>query len=121
MLRLAIGTALGSVIISLLLQDYYRGTAKLMPPQRNQSIASSLMEQVGGLGPLISTTAGNGLGLKNPADLYATMLRSRTIADNLVDRFSLKSLYRKKLREDARKRLDELTEITRRMGPSLFL
>jgi capsule polysaccharide export protein KpsE/RkpR len=39
------------------------------------------------------------------------MLRSRTVADNIVDRFSLMQLYKKKLREDARKKLISLTDV----------
>jgi uncharacterized protein involved in exopolysaccharide biosynthesis len=111
-LRLVIGAAVGSVIISLLLPTYYEGTAKMMPPQQGSSIASAMMDQLGGLAPLIGATAGSSLGLKNPSDLYAAMLRSRTIADTLIDRFSLMSRYNKKLRVDARKRLAGLTEIT---------
>jgi uncharacterized protein involved in exopolysaccharide biosynthesis len=109
-LRLVIGAAVISVAGSLLLSNYYTATARIMPPQQGQSIAGAMADQLGGLAPLLSA-AGGSLGLKNPADLYAAMLRSRTVADNIVDRFSLMQLYKKKLREDARKKLISLTDV----------
>ena len=55
----------------------------------------------GGLGAL----AGGSLGIKNPSDLYIGMLKSRTVADALVERFDLAQVYRTKLLVDARTRL----------------
>ena len=99
-----------SVAISLLLPVYYTSTVKIMPPQQSPSTASTMLDQLGGL----STLLGNGVSkdlLKNPSDLYVDLLRSRTIADVLIDRFNLMSVYKKALRVDCRHRLDELTEV----------
>src|SRR5262249_46657767 len=60
---------------------------------------------------LIGAASGKDLGLRNPNDMYVAMLRSRTVADQLIDRFSLMSVYRAKRRDDARRRLNSLTEI----------
>jgi uncharacterized protein involved in exopolysaccharide biosynthesis len=96
--------------ISLLLPKTYTANAKIMPPQQNQSMGAmaALSTQ---LGPLAALASG-GLGLRTPSDLYVAMLRSRTVADNLVDRFSLIKVYDTKLRVDARRRLENRTEIS---------
>lgn len=107
-----VSAAAVSVIISLLLPKYYTSEVKIMPPQQGQSIASAMLDQLGGLGGLIGATAGKELGLKNPNDLYLAMLKSNTIADRLIDRFSLMSVYKAKLRANARKRLADLTQFT---------
>ena len=100
-----------SIVGSLLLPTYYTSEAKLLPPQQGSSMASAMMGELGQLGSILSAVGGKDL-LKNPSDLYAAMLRSRTVADHLIDRFSLMSIYKAKKRVDAEKKLDSLTEIT---------
>src|SRR5713226_436879 len=98
-----------SVVISLLLPKTYTANAKIMPPQQNQSMGA--MAALGSqLGPLAGL-AGASLGLRNPSDLYIAMLRSRTVADDLIDRFSLMDVYGKGLRVEARNRLEDRTLI----------
>ena len=99
-----------TVAYTLTMPTYYAGKARMLPPQQGQSFAAAMADQLGGLGPLLGMMSGGGL-LKNPGDLYVAMLKSRTVADRLIDRFSLMSLYKKKLREDARAQLAGLTEI----------
>ncbi len=96
--------------ISLLLPKTYTANAKVMPPQQNQSMGAmaALSSQ---LGPLAALASG-GLGLRSPSELYVAMLRSRTVADNLIDRYSLMNVYQKILRVDARRRLQDRTEIS---------
>jgi len=110
-LYFVVGAAILSIVITLLLPVYYTANAKILPPQQNQSMASAMMGQLGQLAPLLGAAAGKDLGIRNPNDMYVTMLRSRTVADKMVDRFSLMNVYGKKLREDTRHRLDDLTEI----------
>jgi tyrosine-protein kinase Etk/Wzc len=104
---IACGALLG-IAAALLLPRKFAATARIMPPQQNQSIASSMLGQ---LGPL-AAMAGRDLGLRNPSDLYIAILHSRTIADALISRFSLMQVYGKSRIEDARKRLDEVSEIS---------
>jgi tyrosine-protein kinase Etk/Wzc len=103
-----------ALLVSFLLPNTYTAVAKIMPPQQNQSMASTaILSQMGPLALL----AGQGLGLRSPSDLYIGMLHSRTIADDLIDRFSLTSVYRAwfnwkdKRRVDARNILDDRTRI----------
>src|SRR5713101_7231656 len=97
-----------SVVISLLLPKTYTANAKIMPPQQNQSMGAmaALSSQLGPLAAL----AGGGLGLRTPSELYVAMLRSRTVADNLIDRYALMNVYHKTLRVDARLKLMDRTE-----------
>jgi uncharacterized protein involved in exopolysaccharide biosynthesis len=98
-----------AVIISLLLPTTYTANAKIMPPQQNQSISTTaLMSQLGPLAAL----AGQGLGLRSPSDIYVAMLKSDSVANGLIDRFSLMDVYGKKTRVDTRRALGDMTEIT---------
>ena len=97
--------------LSLLLRNNYKGEAKIMPPQQNQSFANSMLDQLGGLGSLIGAASGSSL-LRNPSDLYVAMLKSRTISDHLITRFSLMEVYKAKRLTDARKDLEDNTLIT---------
>jgi len=98
-----------SVITVLLLPNSYTGNAKILPPQQNQSMGA--IAALSQLGPL-AALAGQSLGLRNPSDIYVAMLKSDTVANALVDRFSLMSIYKKKLHIDARRRLADQTEIS---------
>jgi tyrosine-protein kinase Etk/Wzc len=99
-----------TAIVSLLLAPTYTADVKVVPPQQNQSMTAGIMGQ---LGPLASAAA-NGkddLRLHGPDDLYIAMLHSRTVADALIQRFSLMDLYKAKRHMDARLRLDAETKI----------
>jgi uncharacterized protein involved in exopolysaccharide biosynthesis len=65
------------------------------------------MGQAGGL----IAMAGGAAGIKSPGELYVEMIKSRTVLDRMVDRFDLMKLYKKKYRQDARKKLLELLTV----------
>jgi hypothetical protein len=54
-------------------------------------------------GGLESSGMASQLGLKNPADLYIGILKSRTIADAVIQRFHLQQVYKKEQASDPRK------------------
>jgi tyrosine-protein kinase Etk/Wzc len=87
--------------ITLLMPNWYTATAKILPPQQSQSSAVAILGQLGMLGG----AAGGALGIKNPSDIFVAMLKSRTVADAMVDRFKLKELYNTQFVQDARKAL----------------
>lgn len=97
--------------LSLLLHNRYKGETKIMPPQQAPSFSASMLDQLGGLGSLIGAASGSSL-LRNPSDLYVAMLKSRTIADHLIERFSLMSVYKAKRLTDVRLALEGNTMIT---------
>jgi uncharacterized protein involved in exopolysaccharide biosynthesis len=95
--------------ISLLLPNIYTGTTKILPPQQNQSSASAMLAQLGGgLAGLAGTVA----GIRSPNELYIGMLKSRTVADNLIQRFDLMRIYDAKYPTRARQGLEGVTNIT---------
>ncbi len=84
---LALGLATG--IYSMLQLPVFTAYARLLPPQTNASSATALLNQVGG-GAAVGAAA---LTLKNPSDLYASMLLSRTVQDDAIARFKLQAHY----------------------------
>lgn len=100
--------ALIAVVVSLRLPIIYTATTRIFPPQQGQSTTASILSQLGGIGALV----GGGAGIKNPNDFYIGMLKSRTIADNLIQRFDLMNLYSAKLPSRARLTLDQMTAIS---------
>src|SRR5712691_1894071 len=84
--------AIVAAIITVLLPNIYTATTRILPPQQGASAASALLSQLGGQGG-IAGVAGGALGIRNPNDLYVGMLRSRTVADNLISRFELGKVY----------------------------
>jgi tyrosine-protein kinase Etk/Wzc len=104
--------ALAAVIVVLLLPNQYTATARIMPPER-ASIPAAIFSgsQTGALSSL-----GLGLaGLKNPSDLYVSVLQAQTIADKLISRFQLREEYRTKTIEDTRLELKDRSVI--KAGP----
>ena len=110
--RLVIGlpllAALVSLAVALLLPKWYTATAKIMPPQQTQSNAVAILGQLGAL----AGGAAQAFGVKNPSDIYVTMLKSRTVADNLIDKFGLKTVYDEEYLVEARKKLARYSSIT---------
>jgi uncharacterized protein involved in exopolysaccharide biosynthesis len=114
--RLIAGTtvaaALLALIVCFLIPDRYKATATLLPPQQQQSLASTMASQLSSGVAVIGALAGKDLGgLKNPSDLYVGLLKSRSVADALVQRFALMDVYHRKQLSDARSRLEKATEI----------
>lgn len=113
------GTLLGGLvaaIIALLMPDTYTATVLIMPPQKEQSMASAILSQ---LGPLASA-AGGEMGLKSPSDLYVGLLGCRTIADQIIERFHLRARYHKKTATDTRRKLKRLSKFSSSLKDSLI-
>src|SRR5271157_685362 len=106
-LQITLGAALLATMVAFLMPKMYTATATILPPQQKQSALNSMLGQIGALAGL----GGSDLGLKNPADLFVAMLTSRTIEDNLINRFDLRKVYRVRRYQDARKKLDNRSEI----------
>lgn len=79
----------------------FTATTSIMTPQQQQSTAAAALAQLGAL----AGAAGAAAGIKNPADTYIALLKSRTLADRMIDRFKLMDVYGAQYREDARKAL----------------
>jgi len=91
--------------VSFALPNIYKSSTRLLPPQQAQSSASALLSQLGGL-------AGDLGGGKSSTDLYVSMLKSRTIADRLIERFDLEKQFQTDSQEIARLALEKNTQVT---------
>lgn len=87
-IKLTAVAAILAVIYVLLQPNIYTGKTVILPPQQGSSTASMLLGQLGGLAGI----AGGAMGIKAPGDLYVGMLKSRTVADALIQRFKLQGL-----------------------------
>jgi uncharacterized protein involved in exopolysaccharide biosynthesis len=92
--------------VSLILPPTYRASTTILPPQQSQSTAAALVSQLGGAAGLGSLG-----GLKTPNDLYVGMLKSRSVADAIINKFDLVKRYEADYRDEAIATLDENTEI----------
>lgn len=93
--------------ISFLLTPVYTATARILPPQQQSGMGAIVASQLGALAGL----AGGAAGLKNPADQYVAMIRSRSIADRLIEKFGLSAVYDTTLPEDARLQLERKSSV----------
>lgn len=99
--RRGIGMLVGAatlvtVVIALLLPSWYRAEAVLLPPSEEQSGfgIASLVRGLAMPGVRIPTEA-------TPADVFVAILNSRTVSEQMVQRFDLQSRYRRKRLGDA--------------------
>ena len=105
---IAIAVSVPSVF---LLPVKYKGEAAILTPQQPQSSLSA-MAQLAGFGAGVpSLSLLTGFGLRNPAELYIGILKSRTIADDLVQKYNLKQVYGESYITNARKHLARNTSI----------
>jgi len=99
-----------TLIAAFALPSWYTAATSLLPPSQNSSLNTALMTQLGNLGSLASA-AGSSLGIKNPNEMYAAMLRSRTVEDAMIERFQLRKVYGSKRLSDARKKFESHSSV----------
>jgi len=99
-LRLLLVALVGSIVVSLLLPPTYESNAVLIP---SEPPSIGAMAKMGSLGNIASLAAGGGelMGMRAPEARFIAVLRSRTVADRLIDRFGLMTVYGTSLREGA--------------------
>jgi uncharacterized protein involved in exopolysaccharide biosynthesis len=105
-----------AVGVSLSISNKYTAKTQILPPQSNSG-SSALLGQLGALSGL----AGGGSALKNPNDIYIGMLNSRTVADNLIKRFNLMSVYDVKFSTEARNTLQRASSIVNGKDGLIFI
>ena len=118
----AVGLLL-STLIAFVIPKRFQATARLMPPdQGNSGMGMAMMAAASGsagsqigsgqLGSSLGSMAGDLLGLKNSSDLFIGVLQSRTVLDDVINKFDLKKVYSDRLIEDARDDLQKNTTVT---------
>jgi tyrosine-protein kinase Etk/Wzc len=103
-----IGLSIG-LILCLVLPVHYTAATEIMPPKQTESTASLLNSQMA-MGALAQAGAAAGL-LADPNAIYMGLLKSRPIADALIQEFHLTSVYHSRDMTAARKRLASRTTI----------
>jgi uncharacterized protein involved in exopolysaccharide biosynthesis len=104
------GLALAT-LIAFLIPVRYEARTQLMPPDSEAGAGlASLMAMTRGAGGL-GMLAGDLLGLKTSGALFIGILRSETVEDRIIDKFDLKSVYGVKRMLQARRQLEENTQI----------
>jgi capsule polysaccharide export protein KpsE/RkpR len=106
---------IASIIIALLIPVRYTSTVRLMPPDQSQQGVASMLAALGktggGGGGDIGSIGGELLGLKTSADMFVGVLHSRTVEDDLINKFDLRKVYGRRRYSDTRKELDERTDV----------
>lgn len=100
--------AVAAAVTFLVPRTFTAQTVFLPPQQSQQSSASAALASLGALAGI----AGGSTALRTPADQYVSILQSATIADRIVDRFSLMAVYEEALRSEARKELAERVRVS---------
>jgi uncharacterized protein involved in exopolysaccharide biosynthesis len=112
-IRFVVAAALLSIIVAFVLPVRYEAKIVLLPPQQNSSIGSAFLGQLGNLGGLgsLASLASGSLSIKNPADMYVSLLTSRTVEDAMIQRFGLMKEYDEKRMTDTRKVFEKRTTV----------
>ena len=109
---MAYGLALAT-LAALLIPFRYEARTQIMPPDSGVgSGLASLLAMTGQSGSGLGMLAGDVLGFKTSGSLFIGILRSRTVEDRIIEKFNLKSVYRARRMQDARRQLEESTQIS---------
>jgi capsule polysaccharide export protein KpsE/RkpR len=104
--------AAASVLIAVLIPSQFASTTRLMPPDSAQGQGLAIFAAAAGkLGGNLASIGNELLGLKTSDDLFAGVLLSRTVQDDLIAKFDLRKVYRERRWVDARKELTRNTDI----------
>lgn len=91
-----------AAVVSLVIPPTYQAETKILPPSGGgSSMASLMMAQMGGF----SSLASSALGVKNPEDLYISLLKTRPVEDYVIDKFNLMKRYQTQSHTVARAKL----------------
>jgi uncharacterized protein involved in exopolysaccharide biosynthesis len=108
-----------AIVVAFIIPKRYESTTRLMPPDQSGSgmamLSAALGGRSGGSGSGssgIGAIAGDLLGMKTSADLFIGILQSRTVEDDLIDKFDLRKVYRDRYYQDARIDLENKTDIS---------
>jgi capsule polysaccharide export protein KpsE/RkpR len=114
--RAGLYALLASTAIAFLIPKQFEATTRLMPPDSQSSglaMAAAAMSGGGaGGGGGLGAIASDVLGLKSSSDIFVGILTSRTVQDDMIGRFDLKTLYHASNMEDARRALSAKTGIS---------
>jgi tyrosine-protein kinase Etk/Wzc len=100
--------AVAGLALSYRVPDTFTASVRLLPPQTNSNTATVLLGQVGGT----TSIGSSALGIKNPGDLYAGILKSRAILRPVTVELKLLEAYKVTTVETAEKNLRKNLKVT---------
>ncbi len=107
----ATGLAL-STLFAFLIPKQYESTVELMPPDP-QTSSSTLALLMGGIAnPALTGITGSLFNPRTPGSVFVGILQSRTVADDIINRFDLRKAYGYKRYTETRKKLARRTDIS---------
>lgn len=109
--RWAVIGLIASTIIVFLIPARYTTTVRLMPPDQAGQGLASMVAALGKASDL-SSIGTELLGVKTSGDLFVGVLKSETVQNGLVNKFDLRKVYSDRRWQDARKKLEDRTDIT---------
>ncbi len=101
-----------SAAIAFLIPSRYEATARLMPPDQSGGMTASMLGALAAkAGDGIGSFATDLLGMRTSGATLVGILGSRTVQDDLINKFDLRKVYSKSKYESARKVLQERTAV----------
>jgi len=94
-LFITITAAILAAIASFFSTSIFSATARIIPPQQDGGLLSSIKGQAGNLASLAGSVMGSG----GSADMYVEILKSEAIKDPIIDQFQLMKLYKQPYRQ----------------------
>jgi capsule polysaccharide export protein KpsE/RkpR len=112
--RLWLAKAIGlgmfvTLCVSFLIPNEYTSTAQLMPPDPQMVSSPSMLGVLTGSGINLPSFGTSLMSQRTPGSISIGILSSRTVQDDIIDRFDLRRVYRCKYYVDARKDLTKYT------------
>ena len=108
----AYGTVI-ALISAFLIPSRFASTARLMPPDPPGGQGMAMLAGiVGKMGATIGSLGSDLLGMTTSADLFAGVLQSRTVQNDLIAKFNLRHVYGERRWIGARKELSRRTDIS---------
>lgn len=107
----AIGLVL-STAMAFLIPKRFQSTTRLMPPDPGGSGMMMMAALAGHTSGNLAGLAGDLLGLHGTGEMFIGILKSRTVQDDLIDKFDLRKQYAHTRWGDTRAELSALTEIS---------
>ena len=102
-----------AMLIAIIIPTRYAATTRLMPPDPPAGQGMTLLAGlVGKMGANLASLGGDLLGVSTSVDLFAGLLESRTVQNDLVAKFNLRTVYGERHLVDARKELARRTDLS---------
>jgi capsule polysaccharide export protein KpsE/RkpR len=113
LLKFLAGALLISTAIAFLLPVRYEAVTRLMPPDQTAGMSAGLLSALTAkAGDSIGAVASDLLGMRTTGATLVGIITSRTVSDDLINRFDLRKVYSERRYEDARKTLLRRTDVS---------